>query len=121
MKKSIRISARVILIAMMNALVSGTASAEALVTYEAEQSSIIRKSHDQTIGTAIGGIENVTKSGRNSGAIQKMRCWQNGILILEQTVLAPKNRLTDYRLLKNPDKNTDILALDYKNAFCYIK
>ena len=95
--------------------------AGALITDQTEQRMIIRSTTDQIIGTAIGGIENTTQTARNSGAPQRMRCWQNGMLILEQSVLAPKNKLTDYRLLQNPDKKNGILSLDFKNAFCYIK
>ena len=95
--------------------------AGALITDQTEQRMIIRSTTDQIIGTAIGGIENTTQTARNFGAPQWMRCWQNGILILEQSVLAPKDKLTDYRLMQNPDKKNSISSLDFKNALCYIQ
>ena len=73
------------------------------------------------MGTAVGGTGNTTPVAMDTPIAQKISCWQNGELIFEQPVLAPKDKVTDIRLLHNPIKNADMIALDFKNAFCFIK
>ena len=73
------------------------------------------------IGTAVTGAGNVTPIVVVASGAQKMNCWQYGKLILEQTVIAPKDKITDMRMLHNPETGEQMMLFDFKTAFCIIK
>ena len=79
------------------------------------------KKQFSAIGTAVTGAGNVTPIVNQANAPQKMSCWQYGKLIMEQTVIAPRDKVTDMRLLQNPDTGEMMLLFDFKTAFCLIK
>lgn len=81
----------------------------------------VAEKHQTPIGTAVTGTSNITPIIKTTETPQKISCWQYGKLIMEQPVIAPKNKITDSRLLHNPETGAEILALDFKNAFCLIK
>ena len=108
------------LLLIFAAVVSTSATAGALIADPAEKIPTLKK-HAEPMGTAVGGTGNTTPVARDTPIAQKISCWQNGELIFEQSVLAPKDKVTDIRLLHNPTKNADMIALDFKNAFCFIK
>ena len=101
-------------------IVSTPAAAGALIADPAEKIPTPKK-HTEPMGTAVGGTGNTTPIARDTPTSQRISCWQNGELIFEQPVLAPKDKVVDIRLLHNPIKNADMIALDFKNAFCFIK
>jgi hypothetical protein len=98
-----------------------TANAGALFTDPVEKNPPAIKKQTSPIGTAVTGAGNVTPLTKNPDVLQKMTCWQYGKLIFEQTVIAPKDKVTDMRLLENPENGEVMLAFDFKNAFCFIK
>lgn len=100
--------------------IATTASAGALISDPTDKV-LAPKKHIETMGTAVGGTGNTTPIAKDNSASQKISCWQNGELIFEHSVVAPKDKVTDVRLLHNPAKHTDMIALDFKNAFCFIK
>lgn len=101
--------------------VSSTAYAGALISDPVEKNSPVTKKQSAPIGTAITGAGNVTPIISHADAPQKMSCWQYGKLIFEQPVIAPKDKVTDMRLLHNPDTDETMLLFDFKTAFCLIK
>jgi len=98
-----------------------TAHAGALLTDPLEKSVAPTKKPNTPIGTAVTGAGNVSPITTSAEAPQKMTCWQYGKLILEQTVVAPKDKVIDVRLLESPDRGATMQAFDFKNAFCFIK
>ncbi len=100
--------------------ISTVATAGALFTDPLESAPAPTK-RTEPMGTAVGGTGNVTPIVRSSQSPQKISCWQNGELILEQSVIAPKDKVTDIRLLHSTKSGVDMLAFDFKNAFCFIK
>lgn len=98
-----------------------TANAGALLSDPGEKSAPPAKKQTTPIGTAVTGAGNVTPIISVAEAPQKMSCWQYGKLILEQTVIAPKDKITDMRLLHNPETGEKMLLFDFKTAFCIIK
>ena len=98
-----------------------TSIAGALLSDPSEANFVSPKKRAEPMGTAVGGTGNVTPVAKEHKSPQKISCWQNGELILEQSVIAPKDKVTDYRLLHSPTRGTDMLAFDFKNAFCFIK
>jgi hypothetical protein len=50
-----------------------------------------------------------------------MRCWQDGRLILEQSVKALPADATSRRSLRDARTGSDIVAFDFRNAFCLIR
>ena len=96
------------------------AYAGALISDANDQNVPVAKKQSTPIGTAVSGAGNVTPIN-HAESPQKMSCWQYGKLILEQTVIAPKDKVTDMRLLHNPESDEKILLLDFKTAFCVIK
>ena len=101
--------------------VSNSANAEALLSDPLEKNVSITKKQNSPIGTAVTGAGNVTPIAKVADAPQKMSCWQYGKLILEQTVIAPKDKITDMRMLYNPETKEKMILFDYKTAFCIIK
>ena len=105
-------------------LVSGVSTASvagALFADPLEKNTPAPVKRAEPMGTAVGGTGNVTPHSAGSKLPQKISCWQNGELILEQPVIAPKDKVTDIRLLHSPKNGIDMLAFDFKNAFCFIK
>lgn len=86
-----------------------------------EKSVPVIKKQATPIGTAVTGAGNVTPIAGVASAAQKMNCWQYGKLILEQTVIAPKDKITDMRMLHNPETGEQMMLFDFKTAFCIIK
>lgn len=109
------------MLAILATTVSSISSAGARLDEPYEKSSPAPKKQNEPMGTAVSGAGNVTPIVKGDKRVQKMSCWQNGELILEQSVIAPKDKVTDMRLLQNPAKDLDMLAFDFKNAFCFIK
>ena len=81
----------------------------------------VTKKQATPIGTAVAGAGNVTPIAGVASAAQKMSCWQYGKLILEQPVVVPKDKVTDMRLLHNPETREQMMLFDFKTAFCIIK
>lgn len=106
---------------MLVCAVSISAYAGALLSDPAEKIQPAPKKQPTTIGTAVTGAGNVTPIVSHANAPQKMSCWQYGKLIFEQTVIAPKDKVTDMRLLHNPETGEVVLLFDFKTAFCLIK
>lgn len=82
----------------------------------------------KSIGTAVSDVGNVTPISNPANASQMMRCWQQGILIMEQPVVVPPAVAVGppteekvRRLFHNPDTSAEMLSFDFKNAFCFIK
>lgn len=82
----------------------------------------------KSIGTAVSDVGNVTPISSSGNAPQMLRCWQQGILIMEQPVDAPTAAAAGspaeekvQRLFRNPDMSAEMLSFDFKNAFCFIK
>jgi hypothetical protein len=101
--------------------VSTPAYAGALLSNPNEKNSPPINTQTAPIGTAITDAGNTTPITNNTDAPQKLSCWQYGKLILEQTVIAPKDKVTDMRLLRNPETGEKMLFLDFKTALCFIK
>jgi hypothetical protein len=102
-------------------LASTVSYAGALLDDPLEKSSPALKKRTEPMGTAVGGAGNVTPIVKEPKLIQKITCWQNGELILEHAVIAPKDKVTDMRLLPSHASSPEMLAMDFKNAFCFIK
>ena len=98
-----------------------SAYAEALITDPVEMNKTTLKKPSKPIGTAVPGAGNVTPINKPAEITQKMTCWQFGKLIFEQAVIAPRDKVTDVRLLYHPDTGVEMLAFDFQNAFCFIK
>jgi len=97
------------------------ATAGALLTDPSEPNIPAPKKQTEPMGTAVTGADNVTPILKEPHLPQKFSCWQNGELILEQAVIAPRGKVNDLRLLQSPFRGVDMLAFDFKNAFCFIK
>lgn len=102
-------------------LVSTTSTAGALFVDPLEKNTPAPTKRSEPMGTAVGGAGNVTPLSGDAKQTQKLSCWQNGDLIFELPVIAPKDKVTDIRLLRSTKSGIDMLALDFKNAFCFIK
>jgi hypothetical protein len=98
-----------------------SAYAGALLSDPTEKNVPVVKKKSTPIGTAVTGAGNVTPISNHSDLPQKMSCWQYGKLIFEQSAIAPKDKVTDMRLLHNPDTGESMLLFDFKTAFCIIK
>ena len=98
-----------------------SAYAETLITEPLEKNIASQKKQSKPIGTAVSGAGNVTPIHKLAEAPQTMSCWQYGKLILEQSVIAPRDKVTDVRLLHHPDTGVEMLAFDFHNAFCFVK
>lgn len=112
---------RVSLLSIPILVFSISANAGALLSDPGEKSAPPAKKQSSPIGTAVTGAGNVTPIISVAEAPQKISCWQYGKLILEQTVIAPKDKITDMRLLHNPETGDKMLLFDFKTAFCFIK
>lgn len=82
----------------------------------------------KSIGTAVSDVGNVTPILDSAQASQMIRCWQNGILIMEQPVVGPSAVAVGspaeekiLRLFHNPGTSAVMQSFDFKNAFCFIK
>ena len=107
---------------MLLATIASTASiGGALLANPLEKNVPAPAKRTEAMGTAVGGAGNVTPLTGDSKYPQKLSCWQNGELILDLPVIAPRNKVTDLRLLHSAKHGGDMVALDFKNAFCFIK
>lgn len=111
----------VVTLILLVSTVSTSSIAGALLEDPLDKNLPIPKIRPEPMGTAVGGTGNVTPITRSYQVPQKISCWQNGELIFEQSVIAPKDKITDMRLLQSPKSGVEMLALDFKNAFCFIK
>lgn len=118
LKYNIAAFTALVLIATFN---STATTAGALLANPLEKDTPAPAKRSETMGTAVGGTGNVTPHTGDTKLPQKLSCWQNGELILDLPVIAPKDKVTDLRLLRSTKSGVDMLALDFKNAFCFIK
>lgn len=95
--------------------------AETLITEPLDKDAATQKKQSKPLGTAVSGAGNVTPIIRSGDAPQVMSCWQYGKLILEQPIVPPKEKSNDIRMLHNPQTGKEVLAYDFKSAFCFIK
>lgn len=79
------------------------------------------------IGTAVSDVGNITPISDSAQASQMIRCWQNGVLIMEQPVVGSSAAVGSQaeekvlRLFHNPETSAVMQSFDFKNAFCFIK
>jgi hypothetical protein len=102
-------------------VISSVTYAEALLNDPSDKNYTTQKKQPKPLGTAVSGAGNVTPIVNSANVPQIMTCWQYGKLILEQPVIPPKDKATDILMLHNPQSGKEILAIDFKSAFCLIK
>lgn len=116
-----KMSLRFTILCILATVTSSTVYAEALLTEPLDNNITTHKKQPRPIGTAVTGAGNVTPIVRSGDAPQIMSCWQFGNLLIEQPVVAPKEKSADTRTIHNPQTGKDMLAIDFKNAFCFIR